>query len=104
MRWMILEHERQIDTGPYLKTQIIPEDPEVVAAREGIHKRIQAEIQQEDKEAEVLMEEMLYSPPSWNEVPASMMETEDGRMIPEAATTQKERRNSPGAEETGEGR
>ena len=37
----------------------------------------------------VLVEEMLDVPPAWNKVPDLMMEAEDGRMIPEAATQRK---------------
>ena len=49
-----------MDAGPYLDIPIIPEEPEVIAiaTREGIHKRIQAEMHHEDKEAEVMAEEM----------------------------------------------
>ena len=57
--------------------------------REGINERIVAKIQQEAKEAEVMVEEMLDTPPAWNEVPDLMMETEDGRMKLEAATKRK---------------
>ena len=39
----------EADTGPYLEGPIIPEETEAIAVREGIHKRIQAEIQHEDK-------------------------------------------------------
>ena len=65
----------EAETGPYLEVPLIPEDPEVVKAREGIHERIQAEIQHEDKEAEVLVEEMIDASLAWNEVPDLMMET-----------------------------
>ena len=57
--------------------------------KEGIHERIQAEIQHEEKEADVMAKEMLDTPLVWNEVPDPMMETKDGRMIREAATKQK---------------
>ena len=43
----------------------------------------------EDKEVEVMAEEMLKVPPEWNEVPDLMMETEEGRIIAEAATLRK---------------
>ena len=56
----------EVDTGPGLDILIVPEDPEVLAEREGIHARIQVEIQHEDKEAEVLAEEMLEAPLVWN--------------------------------------
>ena len=45
------------------------------SVREGIYKRIQAEIQPEAKEAEAIAEDMLDAPPAWNEVPDLMMET-----------------------------
>ena len=79
----------EADTGPYLEIPIIPEEPEAIAVREGIHERIQAEIQHEEKEAEVMAEEMFDTPPAWNKVPDLMMETKDGRTIPEPATKQK---------------
>ena len=47
------------------------------------------EIQHEDKEAKVLVEELLNALPAWNEVPDLIMEAEDGRMIPEASTKRK---------------
>ena len=71
---------------PDLGIPILPEDPEVIAEREGIHKRIQSEIQHNDKEAEVVAEEMLEVPLAWNEVPNLMMEDKDGMMITEADT------------------
>ena len=43
----------------------------------------------EDKEAEVMVEEMLEAPPAWSKVPDLMMETEGGRIIPIAATKRK---------------
>ena len=61
----------------------------MIAEREGIHERIQLEIQHEDKEAEVRAEEMLEVPPAWNEVPDLMMEDKDGMMIMEAVTKRK---------------
>ena len=39
---------------PYLDILIFSKDPELIAEREGIHDRIQTEIQHEHKEAEVL--------------------------------------------------
>ena len=45
--------------------------------REGIHERIQAEIQKGNKEEEARVEEMLEVPPEWDEVPDLMMEEED---------------------------
>ena len=43
---------------PALKIQIIPEDHKMMAAKEGIHERIQAEIHQGNKEVEARAEEM----------------------------------------------
>ena len=71
---------------PDLDIPILPEDPEVIAEREGIHERIQMEFQHEDTEAEVVAEDILEVTPVWNEVPDLMMEDEDGMMITEAAT------------------
>ena len=55
-----------------LEIQIVPEDLEEIVIREGIYKRIQAEIHHEDKVVEARAEEMLEDPPEWNEV-ADMM-------------------------------
>ena len=68
---------------PDLEIPILPEDPEVIAERKGVHERIQAEIQYEDKEAEVAEEVMLEVPPEWNAVPDLIMEDEEGMMITE---------------------
>ena len=46
-----------------LQIQVTPEDIEEVAVREGVHKRIQAEIRHGDKEAESMAEEMFEVPP-----------------------------------------
>ena len=58
----------ELHPEPDLGIPIIPEDPEVIAEREGVHERIQAEIQHKDKEAEVVEEGMLKVPPEWNAV------------------------------------
>ena len=71
--------------------QIIPDDPEEIAAREGIHERIQAEIHQGNKEVEARAEEMLEVPPEWNKVPDLMMEEED--VLSEATGSTKGRRD-----------
>ena len=42
----------EIATEPALEIQVIHEDPEEMAAREGLHKRIQANIHHENKERE----------------------------------------------------
>ena len=48
---------------PDLDIPILPENPEAIAEREGIHKRIQFGIQQEDKETKTAEEVMLEIPP-----------------------------------------
>ena len=53
----------KISSEPALNIQIIPEDPEEIAAREEIHERIQAKIHQGKKEVEARAEEMLEVPP-----------------------------------------
>ena len=62
-----------------------------IAAREGIHERIQAEIHQGNKEVEARAEEMLEVPRKWNEVPDLMMEEED--VFPMAMGSNKRRRD-----------
>ena len=64
---------------------VIPEDPEEIAVREGIHERIQTEIHHKDKEVEALAEEMLEDPPEWNDVPDLMMEDKEVQLATEAA-------------------
>ena len=64
---------------PNIDIIILPEDPEVITEREGMHKSIHSEIQHEDKDAEVMAEEMLEVPPAWNAVPYLMMEAKDSR-------------------------
>ena len=65
------------------------EQPELIAKRERVHKRIQAEIQHEDKKAEVAEELMSEVPPDWNAVPDLIMEDDKGLMITETDTNQK---------------
>ena len=79
----------EADNGPYLEIPISHEEPGTIAVREGIHERIQAEIQHKAKEAEAMAEEMLDASPAWNEVPDLIMEIKDGRMMPEAAKKRK---------------
>ena len=76
------QRNRKISSEPALGIQIIPEDPEEIVAREGIHERIQAEIHQGNKEVEARAVEMLEVPPEWNKVPDLMMEEED--VLPKA--------------------
>ena len=63
----------KIPPEPELKIQVIPEDPEEIAVRDGI----QVEIHHEDNKAEATMEGMLEVPLELNEVPDLMMEEED---------------------------
>ena len=67
----------------------IPEDPQEIALREGIHERIQDKIHHEDKEAEARAEEMLEVPLEWNEVPDLMMEDKEVWPASEAAVKPK---------------
>ena len=48
----------EIHPEPELEIQVIPEDPEEIAVREGVHQRIQAEIHHEDMEAKAAAEEI----------------------------------------------
>ena len=59
---------------------MINEDQEVIAEREGVHKRIQAEIQKGDKEVEMAEEVMVEIPPEWNIVPDLIMEDKEKLM------------------------
>ena len=68
---------------------MITEDPEVIAEREGVHKRIQTKIQHEEKEAEMVEAVMLEIPPKWNAVPDLIMEDEEELMITETDYKQK---------------
>ena len=72
----------EIPPEPAVEIQIVPENPEEIAVREGMKERIQAEIHHEDKEVEARVEKMLEVPPEWNEVPKLMMEDKD--ILPEA--------------------
>ena len=53
------QRRQELHPEPDLDIPILPEDPESIAEREGIHQRIQSEIQHEDKEAEAAEEVML---------------------------------------------
>ena len=57
-----------------------------MAEGERIYKRIQSEIQQEDKKAEAAEEVMLEIPPEWNAVPDLIMEDKEVMMIKETDT------------------
>ena len=71
----------EIPTESTIDVQVIPDDPEEMAVREGIHERIQAEMHHGNKEIEARAEEMLRIPPEWNSVPDLMME--EGDILPE---------------------
>ena len=68
----------EIHPEPALDIPMITEDPEVIAEREGVHKRIKTEIQHEDTEAE-----MAEIPSEWNSVSDLIMEDEEELMITE---------------------
>ena len=53
-----------------------PDTPEDIAEREGIHERVQAELQNRDKEDLLQAEKMLELPPVWNDVQDLLMEDE----------------------------
>ena len=72
-----------------LEIPVIPEDPEEIAVRDGIHEKKQAEIHHADKEAEAKAEEMLEVPLEWNEVPDLMMEDKDVQPATETAVNWK---------------
>ena len=65
---ILQEHEIEVD---------LPDTPEEIAEREGIHERIQAEIRNGDKEDLLQAEEMLELPPVWNEVQDLLIEDEE---------------------------
>ena len=83
------QRDPEISLVTELEIQVIPEDLEEIAVREGVHKGIQAEIHHEDKESEATAEEMLDVPPEWNEVPDLMMEEEDIQPATEGGFKQK---------------
>ena len=67
----------ELDPEPSLDIPMITEDPEVIAEREGVHKRIQAEIQHKDKEAGIAEEVMLEIRTEWNAVPDLIMKDKE---------------------------
>ena len=81
----------EIPAEPIIDVQVIPEDPEEIAVREGLHERIQVEMHHENKEIEARAEEMLEIPPEWNEVPDLMME--EGEILPEDTRPEKRKRD-----------
>ena len=81
----------EIPAEPIIDVQIRPEDPEEMAVRKGIHKRIQAEMHHENKEIEAIADEMLEIPPEWNKVPDLMME--EGEILPDDTRPDKRKRD-----------
>ena len=71
----------EIIAVPDSEVPMIFDGSEKMGMREGIHKRIQAEIYNEDRERAFQAEEMLDTPPGWNEVEDLIMD--DGDMRPE---------------------
>ena len=63
----------EVPIEPYFEIQMLPEDPEVVSKRKGVHERIQMEMYHKAKEVEA--EEQLEAPLGWSKVPDLMMET-----------------------------
>ena len=77
----------ELNLEPDQDIPILPEDPEVIAEREGVHERIQSKIQHKDKEAaEEVMSEV---PPEWNAVPDLIIEDEEVMMITETDSKRK---------------
>ena len=74
---------------PDLEILILPKDSDAIAERKGINKRIQSQIQHEDKEAKAAEDVILEIPPEWNAVPDLIMEDKEGMMITETDTNLK---------------
>ena len=70
---------------------MILDGPEEMAAREGIHQRIQAEIYHDDRERALKSEEILATPPGWNEVEDLILD--DGDILAENMKPEKRRRD-----------
>ena len=81
----------EITAEPDLEVPMILDNPEEMAVREGIHERIQAEINHEDKEREAEAEEVLDIPPEWIEVQDLILE--DGDIFSENMRPQKRMRD-----------
>ena len=79
----------ELHPQPTLDIPMINEDPEVIAEREGVHKRIQAEIQHKDQGVEETEEVMLENSTEWNAVPDLIMEDNEGLMITKTNNKQK---------------
>ena len=81
----------EIIAVPDLEVPMIFYGPEEMAMREGIHKRIQVEIYHEDRERAFQAEEMLDTPPGWNEVEDLIMD--DGDILVKNMRPEKRRRD-----------
>ena len=76
---------------PDLEVPMIFDSPEEIAAREGIHERIQTEIYHGERERAFQAEEMLDTPSGWNEVEDLIMD--DGDILVENMRPEKRRRD-----------
>ena len=81
----------EIIAVPDLEVPMICDGPKEMAMREGIHERIQAEIYHEDRERAFQAEEMLDTPPGWNEDKDLIMD--DGDILAKNMRPEKRRRD-----------
>ena len=81
----------EITAVPDLEIPMILDDPEEMAAREGIQERIQAEIYHKDRERAFQAKEMLDIPPGWNEVKDLILD--EGDILSENTRPEKRRRD-----------
>ena len=81
----------EIIAVPDIEVPMIFDSLEEREMREGIHERIQAEIHHEDRERAFQAEEMLDTPPGWNEVKDFIMDDRD--ILAENMRPEKRRRN-----------
>ena len=83
----------ELHPEPAIDIPMITEDPEVIAESEGVHERIQAEIQHKDKKVEEVMSEI---PPEWNAVPDMIMEDKEELMITQTDNKRKRHKEAQG--------
>ena len=76
---------------PDLEILMILDDPEEMAVREGIHERMQAEIYHDDSERASQAEEMLDTPPGWNDIEDLILD--GGDILAENMRPEKRRRD-----------
>ena len=81
----------EIIAVPDLEIPMILVDPEEMVVREGIHEMIQAEIYHDDRERAFQTEQMLDTPPGWNEVKDLILN--DGDILSENTRPEKRRRD-----------